>query len=187
MKILKLILYVVLIFLFSSCSEKPLETIYSTIDGQEYYNDMSAKMSVRKAVRLILENKKKQVPHEFIVLIADSLLTKDKKWRELYFEAFSSMVEELNEKERIAVGPTLFTFFIRNPMLYQSTIDKLPYNKSDLLLEIISCQILESTLDPEITMNSVVNLTMSYCTDCSEKELNFIVSYVELANKLIVD
>jgi metal-sulfur cluster biosynthetic enzyme len=72
-------------------------------------------------------------------------------------------------------------------MLYQSTIDKLHYNKSDVLLEIISCQILESTSDPEITMNSVVNLTMSYCTNCSAKELNFIVSYIELANKLIVD
>ena len=187
MKTLKLILCFSLAIVFSACEDKPLETIYSDIDGQEYYKDMSSDMNVRKATRLILENKQEQVPNDIILSIADSLITDNKKWKIMYFDAFSQVIYRLNDRERAIVSPALFAFFIRNPIEYKSKIDQLSYNKSDILLEIISNQVSESLVDDQITINSIINLTFSYCKDCSQQELDFIVSYVQLAEKLIVE
>ena len=109
MKIIKISrVFFFLILLCLSCKEEPLETIYSSIDGQEYYNDMSADMSIRKATRLILEDKANQVPNEFILLISDSLNTENKKWKEMYFDAFSLTIDQLNEKQRLLSAPSVF-------------------------------------------------------------------------------
>ena len=71
--------------------------------------------------------------------------------------------------------------------MYKSQIDQLTLENSDLLLELIADQVLESTQDEQITANSIINVTLEYCKGCTQQEMDFIVSYVRLAEKLITD
>ena len=71
--------------------------------------------------------------------------------------------------------------------MYKSQINQLTLENSDLLLELIADQVLEATQDEQITANSIINVTLGYCKGCTLQEMDFIVSYVRLAEKLITD
>ena len=184
---LYLICFLSWFLILSSCKQESLETIYSEIDGKAYLEDMNSAMNARKATRLILENKLEQVSTENILTIADSLITQDLEWRKMYFTAFSTAINQLNEQQKKSTGPSLFSFFIRNPSMYKSQIAQLTLENSDLLLELIAEQVSEATHDEQITANSIINVTLGYCRGCTHQEMDFIVSYVRLAEKLITD
>ena len=97
------------------CQEQEYEEIFSELDGQEYYSDMSGEMNTRKATRLIIENKIDKVPLEFQLLIVDSLNAKETSWQRMYLKAFSLAIINFNEEQRIDAAPELFFFFYTSP------------------------------------------------------------------------
>ena len=188
MKTIKYFVSIVLLLcLFTNCKEQEFEEIYSQLDGDEYLADMSGEMNTKKAARLIVENKTDKVPMKFQVLIADSLITNDTFWQKIYFEALSKTIGNFNKNQRRAIGPQLFNFFIHHPKLYQEQVKEMEFESSDFFLELISIEINKHLQDQQITVNSIINLSIKYCVNCSDSNIDFLINYVELAQKLVIE
>ena len=168
------------------CQEQEYEEIFSELDGQEYYSDMSGEMNTRKAARLIIEKKIDKVPLEFQLLIVDSLNAKETSWQRMYLKAFSLAIINFNENQRIDAAPELFAFFIHHPKLYQDQLNTMDLENSDYFLELISLEINKHIQVQGITINSIINLAIKYCEDCNEANVEFFIAYIELAQKLII-
>jgi len=188
MKTIKYFVSIVLLLcLFTNCKEQEFEEIYSELDGAEYLADMSGEMNTKKAARLIVENKTDKVPIEFQVLIADSLITTDTFWQKTYLEALSKTIGNFNEGQRRAIGPQLFNFFIHHPKSYQEQVIGMDFESSDFFLELISIEINKHLQDQQITINSIINLAIKYCEHCSDSNFDFLINYIELAQKLVIE
>ena len=188
MKTIKIFVSIVLLLcLFTNCKEQEFEEIYSELDGDEYLADMCGEMNTRKAARLIIENKIDKVPIEFQVLIADSLSTNDAFWKRTYLEALSKTIGNFNESQRRAIGASLFNFFIHQPKLFQDQVKEMDFENSDLFLELMSIEINKHLQDQQITINSIINLAIKYCENCNDSNIDFLIKYVELAQKLVIE
>ena len=177
----------VVIVSFFGCKEKELEQIISKVDGEQYYSDMAGEMSARKATRLIIEDKVDQVPETFQVAISDSLCSADSSWRKLHFEAFSRVVVNFNDQQKEEASPGVFIFLMHYPQLFIEQVSALSLEKSDCFLELIAMEVNRHTENQQITENSIINLAIEHCQDCSQKNKDFLVQYIRLADKLIIE
>ena len=162
-----------------------MKQIVSQIDGFEYQKDMNSEMNIRKATRLILENKSEQVTSYYKVLISDSLISNNKQWRERYFSAFSIVANQLSDDDIINSSPGFFDYFIHFPKDYIIVLDELPIEVTDLFLQMISHQVKIHINNEQITINSIINLSLKYCSSCDDKTKEALITYIKLAEKYI--
>ena len=188
MKTYKFLFVITLFFsLLLSCQEQDYEVIISDLDGEEYYSDMSGEMNTRKAARLIIENKIDKVPLDFQLLISDSLNSKEIYWQKIYLKAFSLIIVNFSENQKSDAAPKLFSFFMHHPKMYKEQIIDMDIENSDYFLELISLEINQHIQEQKITINSIINLAIKYCDDCNEATIEFLINYIELAEKLVLE
>ena len=61
------------------------------------------------------------------------------------------------------------------------------FENSDLFLELMSIEINKHLQDQQITINSIINLAIKYCENCNDSNIDFLIKYVELAQKLVIE
>ena len=170
---------------FVGCLQNELQSIVSDIDGKEEHNILSGEMSIRKATLLILDNKQDEVPNDFKAMISDSLICINDQWRSKHFNAFSKVITNLNEIEKVKAENDLFNYFLHYPKEYFYKIETLPIETSDLFLSMLSNQIQEYIQNENITIYSVINVSLKNCTDCNEEMKSTIIDYINLAGRYL--
>ena len=180
---------VILLFLsnifFVGCLQNDMKSIVSDIDGEEYNKEISGEMSIRKATLLILENRQEEVPTDFQSIISDSLICVNNEWRAKYFKAFSIVISKFNEADKLKAEKDLFNYFLHYPNEYLHQIETIPLETSDLLLCMISNQIKEYLLNENITLYSIINVSLKNCTECNDQITNTIIEYINLAGRYL--
>ncbi len=173
-------LIISLIFL-SGCGlfEQEQEPLLSTIDGEQFVAIRNGEMNVRKATLFILEGKADSVDYSIQLDILDSLQSPDSLWRKKYIYAINTVLPTINPDDYYIVEQAVFSYFLHYPKEYISFLDEQGSSNIDLWTELMSNALKNATEPKDISEVSVINLALSHCENCSEKDKKLVIQYVK--------
>ncbi len=179
----KTILFLFVLLSLNACTffkdEEANKPLLSKIDGKEYYALQNGEMNTQKACIYIIKGLKDSINYNLKIDLLDSLEAKELDWRNKYFKAINIILNDIQEGQPERLEELTFSYFLHFPNEFIRNLDNEGFNNIDSWMSIMNSALKKATAPDDITTTSVINASLSNCSNCTENERKLIIRFIE--------